>query len=1053
MGGGVALLARGIWWRRWASVVLVLCASITVAGAATGPLWGRASQASLLARTLEKAKVSERAWIVTSSTEAYSGLSDPRPDAARVDTDVRYDGQLPPELGRWFDRTTEQISTANKLQVTPVRPGSPAGAGAPAASKPPQATLTTREGFCAHVELVSGRCPAGRTDLLLSDRSAKALGVGPGDQVRFPELDGTPDGAAGAFTVAGVYRATTVPTSSRFWMDSPDFTFTPAARLLGQTFAAQLDPVLVQPAFLMSARTVAVKIQLERVLRPDAITLDNADQVTRQLREQGQEVAATSEVAVASAAAARTLAESVHGRDLVAGTATFVGLQIVVFGWVVLFGLVAVSVAARDAEMALAKLRGLRGRRLAAHALTEPVVLVLAAVPIGLAAAWLAVAALAREVLFPGTPVTAPAAVWWVVGATVAGSVLACVLATRRSLRMRVADQLRRQTTRAGTAGPIVTAVLLTLAAVGLLLVLTLGRNAESALPALLTPVVVGLAAGLLTGYAVQLLLRAGVGRTRRWSLGPYLAVRQLARQASLTQVTALVTVATAVSGFAAGAYVVTADQRESQARLDVGAQRVVHVAPAPALTLIGATRQVDPRGRWAMAAIQHGTGPAMLLAVDSSRYQAAFEIDRGSLARPRALGELVPRGLQPPLVVHGRSASITVSSSRRLDLDIKLDLQLRVVKPDGEVEAISLGSLDRLSGGHRTFTGPAPECVDGCTVAKVLVNRSEAEIGEISGQIDLVSLRVGGRTYPFSTDEWRTTQSDETMPDSFPTSSIGPVVGPAGGLSMSYDANASALPGIVRRDIPSELPAIIGDRTPLEPIGTRRLVYGSTLAQGTLPFSVAGRSPVLPRSEGGAIVDLDLVTRVASPDAPDLDYQVWLGPAAPADSPARLTAAGLRVVRVESRAARRSELDRAEPARAQLFLLGAGGAVLLAGVAGIATILTAAARRRSVESAALHAMAVPSRVVRGSAVLENVLLILPGVVIGAGCAAALVRALTSILAEVTGAGAAVSGPPAIADVVLPVLAGAVVTTLLLVPVVLVVTRPAGDETSMRVAT
>jgi hypothetical protein len=154
----------------------------------------------------------------------------------------------------------------------------------------------------------------------------------------------------------------------------------------------------------------------------------------------------------------------------------------------------------------------------------------------------------------------------------------------------------------------------------------------------------------------------------------------------------------------------------------------------------------------------------------------------------------------------------------------------------------------------------------------------------------------------------------------------------------------------------------------------------------------------------------------------------------------------------VESHAQRRSELDRAEPARAQLLLLGAGGAILLAGVAGIATVLAAAARRRAVESAALHAMAVPGRVVRGSAVLEGVLLLVPGILVGAGCAAYLVDTLAPVLAEVSGAAAAVSGPPATSDVALPVLVAAVVTALLLVPVVLLVTRPAGDEAPLRVA-
>lgn len=1045
---------RGIWWRRWASLVLVLCACITVAGATAGPLWGRAAQASLLARTLQDAPVSELAWTATGSTDAYGGLAYPPPPPRDVQSDVRADGALPPGLDELFDEATETVSTIRRVQVRPLLGERPDGGGAEVfGQKPPLGSLLSREGACAQVELVAGGCPEKRTDLLLSDRSARELGVAAGDRVLLPELDGeAPPTRRGppTYTVTGVYRVQTLDTASRFWFDREVLEYAPPANLGGETVPARLDAVVVRPEFLLSLRTVGVRVQLERVLRPGALTLVNADRVAGQLTGQVTAVAAESRVVQTEASAAGTVAGSVRGRQLVADTATFVGLQIVVFGWVVVFGLVAISVAARDAELALAKLRGLRGARLAAHALTEPVCLVLLAVPLGLLAAWTAVGLLARRVLLPGTPLVVPSTVWWVVAATAAGTVLACLLAARRSVRMPVADQLRRQSAQAGTAGPVATAVLLTLAAVGLVLVLTLGRGAQVALPALLTPVVVGLAAGLLVGRAVQVLMRVAVNRTRRWPLGPYLAVRQLARQASMTHTTALVTVATTVSGFAAAAYVVTATQRDAQARLDVGAERVVHVAPVSTADLLAATREVDPQGRWAMAAVQRDEGTQQLLAVDSARFGAAFGVPRGALDRPRGLGELVPAGIPQPLVVRGSSATVDVAASYLVSkADVDVGLQLRVVTPDGKVRSTTLGALDRQGGGS-TLTAPVPACAQGCTVSSVFVVR-RAGIGELSGSVELLSLEIGGTTYPFADGEWRPARIDESVPDSATTSALRARAGE--GLVVSFDASPSTAPGIVRRDVPTELPAIVGEQAALDLVGTRQLVAGSTLEGGKLPLSVAGRSPVLPRAGNGSMVDLELVSRLQSPRDPGLDYQVWLGTAAPADTPARLSAAGLRVLDVESRVERRDQLDRAEPARAQLLLLGAGAAVLLAGVAGIATVLAAAARRRAVESAALHAMAVPGRVVRGSAVLENALLLLPGVLTGAACAAYLVTVLEPVLAEVTGAAAVVSGPPATADVLLPVLAAAAVTAVLLAPVVLAVTRPAGAETPLRVST
>jgi putative ABC transport system permease protein len=1057
----LALVARGIWWRRGASLVLVLCACVTVAGAAAGPLWGRASEASLLARTLQQAEVSKLAWIVTGGTAGYGGITYPPPSPGTVAADVRMRSELPPALDRLFDQATETMATARRLQVIPIRAKTTEARTTPADDagpyqKSPLGSLVARDGACEHVELASGVCPRRRTDVLMSDRSAQELGVRAGDRIQFPELGSelpAPDARVpGVYRVSGVYRADSVRTADRFWFDSEDFAYAPPTTLGSETLPAHLDAVLAPSGLVQTLQTVPVQVQLERVLRPGAVTLANGDRVAGLLGREALELAGSSRAVTATASAATTVSGSAPGRHLVSDTATFVGLQVVVFGWVVLFGLVAVSVGARDGELALAKLRGLRGRRLAAHALTEPVALVLVAVPLGLLAAWAAVGLLARRVLLPGTPITAPPGVWWAVGATAAGSVLACALAARRSVRMPVADQLRRQRPAAGTAGPTATAVLLTLAVVGIVLVLSLGRGAQAALPALLTPVVVSLAAGLVVGRAVQFLMRLAAARTHRWSLGPYLAVRQLARQASLTQVTALVTVATAVSGFAAGAYVVTASQREAQARLDVGAERVVHVAPLRTADLLAAGRTADPHGRWAMAAVQRDESGEPVLAVDSTRLGTAFAVPRGALARPGEFGRLVPAGIPQPLVVRGSTATVRIAESYFFAKGVTVGVQLRVATPGGTLRSTLLGSLDSRPGRSATLTAAVPACAKGCTVVSLFITRTSG-IGEVIGTVELTSLTIGGRTYPFTEADWRPARLEESEPDSAVTSSVRALSDPPGGVALRFEASPSITPGMVRRDVPTELPAVVSDQTRLSLIGTRQLVGGSTLEGGDVPFAIVGRTPAVPRSGRGSMVDLELASRVDPPRSAGLDFQVWLGESAPADAVARLTAAGLKVLRVESRTERRTELDDAEPARAQLLLLGAGGAVLVAGVAGIATVLAAAARRRAVESAALHAMAVPGRVVRGSAVLEDVLLLLPGVLAGALCAGYLVTVLAPVLAEVTGAAAVVAGPPAVTDVVLPVVVAAAVTALLLVPVVLAVTRPARDETPLRAST
>lgn len=1054
------VLLRGLWWRRWASLVLVLCTVVTVAGAAAGPLWGRAAQASLLARTTQDARVSELAWTVSGSTSAYSGLTVEAPEPATVVDDVRTAAALPPDLDARFDRATEVLSTPRRLQVSPVRTLLDGTVVPDPEVLAPLGRLVAREGACERLDLVAGACPAATTDLLLSDRSAALLAVTAGDRVQVPELGqeavaaGDPDDPPGLVRVAGVYAVESVEVDDRFWFDSEDLEFAPPTSAGGDPVPARLDAVLVTPDLLLSLQVLGVQVRQERVLRPGAVGLEDADRVAARLDGQVEQVASSTRTVEAAAPAATTLRSTAPGRALVADTATFVGLQVVVLGWVVLLGLVATSIASRDTEMAQAKLRGLRGRRLALHVLAEPVVLVVVAVPVGVLTSWVGVRLIADRVLLPGTPVVAPPLLWWVLAATTAGALLACVLSARRSWRVPVAEQLRRETPPPGTAGPVVLAVVSTLAGVGLALVLTLGRGAQVALPALLTPVLVGLAAGLLTGALVQAVVRTAAGRTHRWRLAPYLAVRQLAGRRATTWTTALVTAATAVSGFAAGAYVVTAGQREAQARIDVGADRVVHVAPGPVDRLLAATQEVDPTGRWAMAAVQRGTGDeGTVLAVDATRFGVASGVPGGDLARPGALDELVPADVPEPLVVRGGTATVVVAGSAfqvneqpEGAAPVRLGVQLRVLTDDGDVRSTVLGVLD---GGPQTLTAAVPDCRTGCTVAGVRFLRVEGT-GPVAGAVTLLSLEVGATTAPFVDGEWRSVRIDESVPDSTPAGSLRPVGGVDDGLAVQFTAGPSVTPGVVRRDIPTELPAVIGARTDLDLIGTRDLVEGSTLEGESLPLSVAGTTPVLPRAPAGTVVDLELVARADPPRSVTLDHQVWLSPAAPADAVDRLAAAGLRVVELETRADRRAELDAAEPARAQLLLIAAGLAVLLAGVAGVATALAGAARRRAAEGAALRAMAAPPATVRLSAVLEEAMVLVPGALVGAGCAAWLVAALSPVLAQVTGAADVVAGRPATADVVLPALAAGLLTVLLLVPVVAAVTRPGADESATR---
>ena len=423
----------------------------------------------------------------------------------------------------------------------------PQGEGRPLAAL---GALLWREDACGQVELVAGTCPATATELLLSDRSAADVGVVAGDQVLLPDLADEPAPAGSdepfpvAYTVSGVYRAASVDTASRFWFDGEVTEYAPATVFDGEQLPARLDAVLVTRELAGGLRVPGTTIRVQRALRPGGVSLDDVDGVRRDLAAHVAYLEGTSGAVAVESRLVGTLERAVPGRLLVGRTAQLVGLQVVLVGWFVLFVVVGLVTATRERELALAKVRGVRGPGLLRLALGEPVTLLALAVPLGVVVATAGTAAAAGRALLPGTWDRLlggdPAALWGpvavAVGATVAGGAVASALAARRAVRAPVDEQLRRTDGEQAVLGPVATAVLVTVLVVGLVLVRTLGSGAATTLPALLVPVGAGVVAGLLVAAAVRraaVLARRG---TRSAALAPFLAVRQVAARGGLTR-------------------------------------------------------------------------------------------------------------------------------------------------------------------------------------------------------------------------------------------------------------------------------------------------------------------------------------------------------------------------------------------------------------------------------------------------------------------------------------------------------------------------------------
>ncbi len=426
----------------------------------------------------------------------------------------------------------------------------------------------------------------------------------------------------------------------------------------------------------------------------------------------------------------------------------------------------------------------------------------------------------------------------------------------------------------------------------------------------------------------------------------------------------------------------------------------------------------------------------ASLLAVDSDRLDAVVaRLPRGS-ALPTGTGaRLVPDDVVAPLTVRGTRFDVRAGLVADT-ADFTLHLFVRGTTAAGEMLAVDLGAPQPDAG---PLSATAPACADGCTISQLVLVR-RAGVGSTAGLLTLGPLSVDGvEVDGLVPRDWRPARTDERAVDS---STIGTVEPFPDGLALRFSASPSASPGVVRRDVPSALPAVVVTGTPLRPVGVRRLARGTGLDGGEINLEVVGETATVPRIVAGALVDLDLASRLEPPRTDRAERQVWLGPDAPPDAVQRLEDAGLDVREVRTRADRRAELDASEPARALLLLLGVGGAVLLVGACGVATALAATARRRRSEGAALRAMAVSARTVRRMARIEDALVLLPGLVVGAVVASLVAATSGPVLAAVTGASDAVAGQTTADALWWPVVAVAAGTGVLMALVAVSVAGP-----------
>ncbi len=946
----MSLFVRGLWWRRGLTVAVLAVATVTTGSAALGPLYARAAGESTLRDELSQAPPGDTGLHLQAAPQGI-GLSDDVADFPKVAAQAPAAGSI-----RGYPNRTEGMyitSSGAAPSVSALKTG-----------------LLWRQDACAHLVIVAGRCPTKAGEVLVSARTVQTAAYG-------WRVGGDLDlSAAGPVKIVGSYRP--ISTEDPFWYGHDYFD---AALGSGES-ADVVDTVMVtQAQFQAMPPTTLVEIDIDYLLDSGQIRLDNVPGLRRDVAALAAKYGNGFGLTLTTNLD-RVLNSAAHQRHLVNIGTLLVTLQLSLLAWLVLFQVVADAVESRGNEIALAKLRGQRPWWTVRFGLGESMLLLVLAIPAGLLLAWLAAHLFAATVLVEHTPVV----LTWSSGAAMlaafAGGVVAAGLAAYRTLTRPVLAQWRRTTSRPRHSWPEVALdVVLAAAAVAGLLLLRVGHRSGSGndSAALLAPGLLVIAVALLGTRLLPVVVRGLLPVTRSSTrIGLFLAARQVVRRPAGLRLAALLAVAVGLATFAVGGEAVAVANRGARAKAEVGAAQVASIQFQSGQDPVTQVRRADPDGKWAMTAatwLPDGgnsvVGP--VLAVDSARFGAVGYPAAGGPS-PATIGQELGASTVPVITVTAKQLRVQLTASGITGGSPQVQFVLRT--PQQPFMSVAAGSL---TAGTHDYTANVA-CPQGCTFLGLTWYRLFGQNDPMKGTVIVRGLaQSNGDTWEpidaglATAGAWR---GGPNLGQSHDAVSLDPQ-----GTRDDYTSSSGGYGGISYGYSPSPLPAIATPRS-ITPGRTALAVvdgFGSTAS-----FRIAQWAPVLPVVlDDGVLMDLNFL-RAQLPDFDDeASWQVWLGPDAPADAPARLRSAGLLVEGVKTEHSRVIVLGRQGPALSLFLLLACAivGAILAVG--GTAISISASGRRRSFESAALRAVGVRSRFLYRAGLYEQLMLLGTAVVLG----------------------------------------------------------------------
>jgi hypothetical protein len=855
------------------------------------------------------------------------------------------------------------------------------------ASPGSQQTLVSVPGACTHVAL-RGRCPVVPGEIAILAADAQTLGLRLGSTLN-PYHDDTP------FTVVGIYRPR--PQDDDFWFGSGRLETIPAVG--GPRPApARLAPWLTAQAGIELRHepwhvTVDQRLAVDGHLTSEDVTLVSARirALTQAAEHHGLLTGMSLESGNQIPAIARQL---LNRRGVARSTVAPAVLSLILVALVLLSRLLSAAMALRRGELALASLRGYRRRQLWFLGMLEPLLILAFATPLGVALGYLGSRVLARRWLAPGLPVPfVLASGLAVVGVVVVTAIVAAVV-----VRDAVNEPLSAQIAgvrRPGRASRFLVILRLALLAAAVAALVTAASRSKPKAPDatdLALPMLLAIAAGLLSG----LLVLGLSGLWLRWSarrraLSSYVASRTVRRRREGTLVILPVTAALTIAVFAVGVSMAASTWRSSAAATEVGAP-LSYPTSLPLARAVGLTHELDPQGRWLMAAgidFPHADEASSLplprIVVDTTRL-ARVASWPGQWTPGRSAADVASAlGPRPSVELRGSRLTVTVDNQVRGEFP-QLGFELALIDDTGVPRTVDVGPFDQ---GRSTSTARLPACVTGCHLEAISIGGPSALVEAMHGHLTISQFDVDGSPVPRALDRpWHAAASQvgtrSAVSGRPELSNRQLTVRVGAGSSSSYA-------GISPAGVPVNVPVLWGrlaDPVPQIPTG----------ASGLFRVQSVGTAESLPfRGPSGMLIDYTMFSNSASQGNSVAVNYIWARADTPRSVLDQLAAHGLG--HADTEAAAKHLLDQDAFALALRLYIVVTALVILLALAGLGANLAVQLPARRRDAASLRVVGVKRRAVMVGVVEEFLVVLgaaaLAGVAAGALAQYVVVRTVT----------------------------------------------------------